>query len=215
MPVSSPRRGRADAAPFFRLALRLPSCRRRLAHSHAAPSAPTIPTPPIPPARGGLCRLRLLGPRRSFLRSSPRADRTGDKASKSQSRVDAQKTSPPGAHSMPPLTPPRLRRRGAGRLRLRGAKHFLGAGAAGKDRTARVGAARASPAGAAAPPRYHTPRPCLPPWPCKNKRRRPLSAQKNVGGAQHGPANEAYIIGRLFHICHSKTLQIARQRPII
>ena len=189
IPAISPRRGRADAAPFFRLALRRSGCRRRLALSHAAPGAPN-PTPPIPPTPGARGALSASPPRAAATPSSGRRtapDQTGDRASKARTKRRRKRPPLRGRIQRPPLPP---RTRGGRSASPPRCKTFsLGAGAAGKDRTARVGAARASPTGAAAPPRYHTPRPCLPPWPRKSKKRRPLSAQKKCGrGARHGPS---------------------------
>ena len=148
--------------------------------SRTPPPALPIQRPPYPPrrGRGGLRRLRLLGPRRLLppvVAPRPIAQETRRRRAKAERR----RKRPPlrGRTQRPPL-PPHAARGGAGRLRLRGAKHFLGAGAAGKDRRRAVGSARASPAGAAAPPRYHTPRPCLPPLACERQKTPPPPPKK-------------------------------------
>ena len=185
IPAISPRRGRAQAAPFFRLALQRSGCWRRLAPSHAAPGAPN-PTPPIPPTPGARGALSASPPRAAALPSSGRRtapDRTGDKASKSQNRAEAQKTSAPRAHSTPPLTPPRGARGGRS-ASPPWCKTFPWRGGGGKRSHGprRGGKGKPCGRGGSAPVPHAAPLPSS--LAAQRQKTPPLSAQKNVGGAQ-------------------------------
>ena len=186
IPAISPRRGRADAAPFFRLALRRSGCRRRLALSHAAPGAPN-PTPPIPPTPGARGALSASPPRAAATPSSGRRtapDHTGDRASKARTKRRRKRPPLRGRTQRPPL-PPHAARGGAGRLRLRGAKHFLLARGR-REKIARPASGRQGQALRARRLRPGTTRraPAFLLGRAKAKNAAPSPPKKNVGGAQ-------------------------------
>ena len=190
IPAPSPRRNRADAAPFFRLAL---SPRRvgggsrpRTPPQRSGPSR----RPPYPP-RGARGAPSPSAPRAAAVPSSGRRaapNHTEDKASKSQNQAEAQKTSPPGAHPTPPLTPPRRGRGGAGRLRRRGTKHFPWRGGGEKESQARGRVGKGKPCGRGGSALVPHAAPLPPSLGLRKAKAPPPLRQKKWGeGQRHGP----------------------------
>ena len=179
------------------------------------PGATAFQVPPFPPRAGGSLGFASSGRGDSFLRSSHRARSDRRQSIESQDQAEAQKTSPPGAHPTPPLTPPHaggpvgfasavqniFSWRGGGGKRSHGPRRGGKGKPYGRGGSAPVPHAAPLPSSLAAQ-KQKTPPPLRPKKMWEGRKARPL-------------ADEDYIIGRLFHVYHSETLQIARQRLII